>query len=1039
MADRVLLIGSGGREHALAWKLAQSLHLKQVLVAPGNAGTANDGKMSNSAVLISNHTILAQFCKDHNVGFVIAGPEALLAAGIVDDLVAAGIQCFGPTAKAAQLGTNRYFTNIFLDQHGIPTARWKAFSNPKEACAFINSVDFPPLVIKPSGSGPRKEIVLASTRADASKAAQDILQDNMCYPSGDSCETVIIEELLKGEEFSCLCFVDGATFILMPPVRVQKQLPNDNPSPSIVGVGAFAPFPQVSEVLLEKIKSTLLQHILEGMKQEGMSYAGVLQVELMLTKDGVKVLSVGCHFGDPQCQVVLQLLKNDLYEVIQATVAGQLCNSTLAWSDNCTAVSVAMESGGYLQRHKKSKEITGLLQAKALGLEIFHGATVIKEGKVLIDGSRILTVTAIKQDLMSALEDVYKGLAVISVQGETYRKEISQQTMAFFRQSVYVNKSSGKSPSYEDRISDSIACSILDHSSVLPAGMGAKLGCHGHDGIIPAFFDLRASGYRDPILVSHAKGIGAKLKIAQLCNKHDMIGQDLVAICVNDLLVQGAEPLFFLSHFAFGKLDAGVAQLTQAISDGISEACELAGCTFLGRETNEMPGMCAAGEYNLVGFVVGAVERGMKLPQQENIVSEDTVIGIASSGLHHQGFDLVRKIFLTSSLHYFSPVPGGYGNCTLGEQLLIPTKIYSRTLLPVLRSGNVKAYIHIADGGLLGGLSQILPERFTVVLDTHNWKIPSIFSWLQEEGNLSEGEMVQIFNCGIGAVLVVQREAAKQVLKNVQKYEDAWVIGKVVHRTAGYPHVEIKNLSEVLLQNKWPFLKDVSNADSQLQTTHRKHKVKVAVLISGTGTSLSALLAYAKEPASCSRVVLVIANRSGVEELRNATLAGIPTRVIDHKLYGSRSEYEGTIDSVLEEFSIELICLSGFMRILSSNFLRKWYGKMLGTYSSLSPLTKRRNAYNQVHPSADKIVGCTVHFVLEETSLEAVILQEPAYAKAEDTQETLSEKIKAAENRVFPMALQLVASGMVQLGGHGKTYWKRERQELICQKERQDS
>ncbi|KAG8147269.1 hypothetical protein E2320_000036, partial [Naja naja] len=829
MADRVLVIGRGGREHALAWKLAQSPHLKQILIAPGNAGTANDGKMSNSGVLISNHTILSQFCKDHNIGCVIAGPETLLAAGIVDDLVAAGIPCFGPTAKAAQLGTNRYFTNIFLDQHGIPTARWKAFSNPKEACAFINSADFPPLVIKPNNFGSRKKIVLASNRADASKAAQDILQDNMCCHSGDSSDTVIIEELLKGEEFSYLCFVDGTTFIPMPPVRVQKQLLNDHQSASIVGIGALAPFPKVSEVLLEKIKSTLLQHILESMKQEGMSYAGVLQVELMLTKSGI----------------ILQLLKSDLYEVIQAAVGGQLCNSILAWSDNCTAVSVSMENGSYLQGHKKSMEITGL--------EIFHGATIIKEGKVLSNGNRILTATAVKQDIMSALEDIYKGLAVVSIQGATYGKETSHQTIAFFRQFV--------SPSHEDRISDSIACSILDHSSVLSPERGTKLGCPGHDGFISAFFDLKASGYRDPILVSHAKGIGTKLKIAQLCNKHDMIGQDLVAICVNDLLVQGAEPLFFHGHFAFGKLDVGVAQLTQAVSDGIVEACKLAGCTFLGRETNEMPATCAAGEYNLVGFAVGAVERSMKFPQQGNIANEDIVLGIASSGLHHQGFDL----FLVDM-------------ATIREQLLTPTKIYSRALLPVVRSGNVKAFIHIADGGLLGGFSQILPERFSVVLDTHKWKIPSVFSWLQEEGNLSEEEMGQIFNCGIGAVLIVQREAARKVLKDVQKHEDAWMIGKVVHRTAGYPQVEIKNLSEVLLQNKWPFLKDVSNADNPPHTIHRKHKVKVAVLISGTGTSLSALLAYAKEPASCSEVVLVIANRSGVEELRNATLAGIPTR-----------------------------------------------------------------------------------------------------------------------------------------------------------------
>uniref|UniRef100_A0A8C7DSM1 phosphoribosylformylglycinamidine cyclo-ligase n=1 Tax=Naja naja TaxID=35670 RepID=A0A8C7DSM1_NAJNA len=861
MADRVLVIGRGGREHALAWKLAQSPHLKQILIAPGNAGTADDGKMSNSGVLISNHTILSQFCKDHNIGCVIAGPETLLAAGIVDDLVAAGIPCFGPTAKAAQLGTNRYFTNIFLDQHGIPTARWKAFSNPKEALAVLF-----------------------------------IMQDNMCCHSGDSSDTVIIEELLKGEEFSVCCFI--------------KYLGQNH-------------------------------HCLLGLLFILITYSNVI----------IYVCVYVCTH-QRWYSIILQLLKSDLYEVIQAAIGGQLCSSILAWSDDCTAVSVSMENGSYLQGHKKSMEITGLLQANELGLEIFHGATIIKEGKVLSNGNRILTATAVKQDIMSALEDIYKGLAVVSIQGATYGKETS---------------------------------------------------CPGHDGFISAFFDLKASGYRDPILVSHAKGIGTKLKVAQLCNKHDMIGQDLVAICVNDLLVQGAEPLFFHGHFAFGKLDVGVAQLTQAVSDGIVEACKLAGCTFLGRETNEMPATCAAGEYNLVGFAVGAVERSMKFPQQGNIV-----------------------------------IPGGYGNHTLGEQLLTPTKIYSRALLPVARSGNVKAFIHI--GWRIPTHHLYFLKK--LISHTHKWKIPSVFSWLQEEGNLSEEEMGQIFNCGIGAVLIVQREAARKVLKDVQKHEDAWMIGKVVHRTAayassGYPQVEIKNLSEVLLQNKWPFLKDVSNADNPPHTIHRKHKVKVAVLISGTGTSLSALLAYAKEPASCSEVVLVIANRSGVEELRNATLAGIPTRVIDHKLYGSRSEYEGTIDSVLEEFSIELICLSGFIRILSSNFLRKWYGKMLGTYPSVSPLSKRRNIYNQAHPSTDKIVGCTVHFVLE-TSPEAIIVQEPVCVKAEDTQETLYAKIKEAENHVFPMALQLVASGMVQLRGDGKTYWKRERQELICQKERQD-
>ncbi|XP_053164894.1 trifunctional purine biosynthetic protein adenosine-3-like [Hemicordylus capensis] len=1026
MADRVLVIGSGGREHALAWKLATSPQVKQVLVAPGNAGTAANGKISNSAVLTSNHTILVQFCKDHNIGLVVAGPEALLAAGIVDDLVAAGVRCFGPTAKAAQLGTNRSFGNVFLDQHGIPAARWNTFTNPQEACTFITSADFPALVVKPSGLGPTKEVVIASSREEACKAAQEILQDNIF---GDIRETVIIEELLKGEEFTYLCFVDGVTFAPMPPVQVQKRLLDGDQGPSTIGMGAYGPVPQISQVLLEKITSTLVQHILDCMKQEGMSYAGVLQIEFILTKDGVKVLNCSCHFGELQCQVVLQLLRNDLYEVMQATINGTLCDFTLAWSDNCTAVSIVMASDGCPEHYNKGKEITGLLQAKERGLEIFHGATITQDDKVVTNGNRVLTVTAVKKDLMSALEEAYNGLAAIYFHGATYRKDVGYQAMRFLGHFM--------SPSYEDRIADSIACHVLLHSSKLPAANGFKseiAGSRGHQGRFPAAFDLRASGYCDPILVSQTKGIGTKLKIAQLCNKHNMIGQDLVAMCVNDILVHGAEPLFFLDYFACGKLDVGIAQ---AITDGIAEACKLAGCALLGRETNEMPNMCSPGEYNLIGFAVGAVERGRKLPQQERIVDGDILIGIASSGLHSQGFSLVRKILLTSSLHYFSPVPGACGAQTLGEQLLTPAKIYSKVLLPVLRSGNVKAYIHIAEGGILGSLSQILPEQFSVVLDAHNWKIPEVFSWLQEEGSLSGGEMAQMFNCGIGAVLVVEKEVAGRILTDVQKYEDAWLIGKVIRHLAGSPLVEIKNLHEALLQNKSPFLQNVSEVDCLIQTPRAKRKVNVAVLISGAGTSLAALITYVKEPASCAQVVVVITNRSGMEELKNATRAGIPTRVIDHKLYGSRSEYDGTIDRVLEEFSVELICLAGFMRVLSNNFLKKWNGKILSTYPSLSPLTKGGNAHKQALPSPEKVAGCTVHFVLEDTNLEAVILQEPVSIKIEDTEETLSEKVKEAENRVFPIALQLVASGMVQLGADGKTYWKRESWKSIHRKESQ--
>ncbi|XP_060626376.2 trifunctional purine biosynthetic protein adenosine-3-like [Anolis sagrei] len=1016
MADRVLVIGSGGREHALAWKLAQSPHVKQVLVAPGNAGTASDGKISNSAVLISNHTILAQFCKDHNIGFVIAGPEVMLTAGIVDDLIAAGVSCFGPTARAAQLGANRHFSKVFLEKHDIPTARWQAFTSSREACTFINNVDFPALVVKPSGFGHRKEVIIASNREEACKATQEILQGNIF---GDYRETVIVEELLKGEEYSFLCFVDRDTFTSMPPVQVQKQLLDGEQGPSTVGMGAYGPVPQVSEVLLEKIKSTLLQHIIDCMEQEGMSYVGVLQIELILTKDGVKVLSMDCNFGDLQCQVALRLLSNDLCEVIQAAIDGKLRDVTLSWSDNLTAVAIVMACEGC---PAQSTEITGLLQAKELGLEIFHGATIKKNDRVLTNGSRVLAVTALQQGLMSALEEAYKGLEVIYFPDATYRKDVGFLTLKFLGQSVR--------PLYEE-----IVCSILSHPPKLPAPSGSKPGNDEEQQGTPAFFDLRASGYVDPILVSQIKSIGTKQKIAELCNKHDTIGQDLVAMCVNEILAQGAEPLFFLNHFAFEKLDVGVAQV---ITDGIAEACDQAGCLLLAREASEMSGTWASGEYHLVGFAVGAVERGRHLPQQEKVASGDLVIGIASSGLHSQGFSLVRKIISTSSPHYLSSVPVGCNSCgSLGEQLLTPSKIYSKALLPLFHSGNVKACLHIAEKGLMGSFSQIIPEKVSVVLDAHCWKIPSIFSWLQEEGNLSEEEMMKTFNCGIGAVLVVQKEVAGQVLKDVQKYEDAWLIGKVIHHISGYPQVEIRNLFEVLLQSKHHYPMSISAVEGQFQNMHRKSKVKVAVLISGTGTSLTALLSYAKDPSSSAQIVLVIADRSGVDELKNATLAGIPTRVIDHKLYGSRAEYDGTIDRVLEEFSVELICLARFTRVLSSDFLRKWKGKILGTYPTLSHLTKGEKAHKLASSSTDKTAGCTVHFVLENTNLEAMILQEPASVKAEDTEETLVEKIREAESRAFPIALELVASGMVQLAMDSKI-WNQESQKLIRQKEKQD-
>ncbi|XP_062865360.1 trifunctional purine biosynthetic protein adenosine-3 isoform X3 [Trichomycterus rosablanca] len=433
MAERVLIIGGGGREHALAWRLAQSPRVQRVLVAPGNAGTADCGKISNSAVSVSNHAILAQYCKDHNVSLVVVGPEAPLAAGMVDDLSAAGVLCFGPSAKAAQLEASKSFSKSFMDRHGIPTARWSSFTDPQEACAYIRGADFPALVVKASGLAAGKGVIVAKDEDEACQAVLDIMKDKAFGSAGD---TVVVEELLEGEEVSCLCFSDGSTVAAMPPAQDHKRLLDGDLGPNTGGMGAYCPTPQVSEELLQQIKATVLQKTVDGMKEEGAPYVGVLYAGLMLTKQGPKVLEFNCRFGDPECQVLLPLLKSDLYEVVKDTLRGQLASNPPVWLDDSAAVTVVMASEGYPGAYKKGVEITGLAQAAEAGLQVFHAGTALTEaGGVTSNGGRVLTVTAVRPTLDDALRRANRGVGAVGFPGAVYRRDIGHRAIAYLRRS----------------------------------------------------------------------------------------------------------------------------------------------------------------------------------------------------------------------------------------------------------------------------------------------------------------------------------------------------------------------------------------------------------------------------------------------------------------------------------------------------------------------------------------------------------------------------------------------------------------------------
>ncbi|XP_036983053.2 trifunctional purine biosynthetic protein adenosine-3 [Artibeus jamaicensis] len=1009
MAARVLVIGSGGREHTLAWKLAQSNHVKQVLVAPGNAGTACSKKISNAAISISDHGALAKFCKDEKIEFVVVGPEAPLAAGIVGNLTSAGVRCFGPTAEAAQLESSKRFAKEFMDRHGVPTARWRAFTEPEEACSFIRSADFPALVVKASGLAAGKGVIIASSREEACGAVRQVMQDKTFGAAG---ETVVIEELLEGEEVSCLCFTDGRTVAPMPPAQDHKRLLEGDRGPNTGGMGAYCPVPQVSKDLLLKIKNAILQRTVDGMQQEGVPYAGVLYAGIMLTKDGPKVLEFNCRFGDPECQVILPLLKSDLYEVIQSTLDGLLCASLPVWLENRAALTVVMASQGYPGDYAKGMEITGFAEAQALGLEVFHAGTALKDGKVVTNGGRVLAVTAIRENLIWALEEARRGLAALKFEGAVYRKDIGHGAIAFLQQP--------RGLTYKESGVDIAAGNMLVKKIKPLAKATSRPGCDVDLGGFAGLCDLRAAGFKDPLLACGTDGVGTKLKIAQQCNRHDTIGQDLVAMCVNDILAQGAEPLFFLDYFSCGKLDLGTAE---AVVAGIAKACVQAGCALLGGETAEMPDMYPPGEYDLAGFAVGAMERDQQLPRLERIAEGDVVVGVASSGLHSNGFSLVRKVVAKSSLRYSSRAPDGCGNQTLGDWLLTPTKIYSQSLLPVLRSGQVKAVAHITGGGLLENIPRVLPQKLGVDLDARTWRIPAVFSWLQQQGHLSEEEMARTFNCGVGAALVVPADLAAQVLRDIQqRQEEAWVIGRVVACPEGRPRVRVRHLMEAVHVDRSVLKNGTANSPFPAQPK----RARVAVLISGTGSNLQALIDSTQEPGSAARIVVVISNKAGVAGLDRAARAGIPSRVINHKLYKSRVEFDTAVDQVLEEFCADLVCLAGFMRILSGPFVRKWNGKMLNIHPSLLPSFRGSNAHEQALSAGVTVTGCTVHFVAEEVDAGQIILQEAVPVKRGDTVASLSERVKLAEHRIFPAALQLVASGTVQLGEDGKLCYVQE-------------
>ena len=419
----VLLIGSGGREHAIAWKLAQSKDLTKLYIAPGNPGTALCGE--NISVGANEGDKLIDFAKQNGVELVVVGPEDPLSAGVVDAFEAAGIKAFGPSGQASQLEADKAFAKQLMRSSAISAAEGRTFERFTDAKAYIASRD-EPVVIKAAGLAKGKGVFVCDDPADGILAAEKIMCDRIFGPAGDK---IIVEDKLLGEEVSILAFVDGRNIYLMESSQDHKPIGDGDTGPNTGGMGAYSPAPIVTEDLINRITREILVPVVDGMNRNGTPYKGILYAGLMITAGGPRVLEFNVRFGDPETQPILIRLKSDLLEVCLAVCDGRLDKVTLKW-DQRPAVCVVMASGGYPGDYQNGKRITGLNEADRIeDVVVFHAGTAVKNGDIVTNGGRVLGVTALGQTVADAKARAYRAVDKIKFDGAYCRRDIADKAI----------------------------------------------------------------------------------------------------------------------------------------------------------------------------------------------------------------------------------------------------------------------------------------------------------------------------------------------------------------------------------------------------------------------------------------------------------------------------------------------------------------------------------------------------------------------------------------------------------------------------------
>jgi len=419
---KILLIGSGGREHALAWKLAQSPRCETLFVAPGNGGTG--AVATNIDLNIGDHSQVVAFCRDETIDLVVVGPEAPLVAGLADDLQTAGFKVFGPSKAAAQLEGSKAFTKALCDRMNIPTAAYGRFDNQDDALAYI-SAQGAPIVIKADGLAAGKGVTVAMTTDEAVAAVK------VCFSGtfGAAGAEVVIEEFLEGEEASIFAVCDGTRFVTLASAQDHKRAYDGDEGPNTGGMGAYSPAPVIDTAMLERVEKEIIAPTVAGMADQDMPFQGVLYAGLMLTEAGPKLIEYNVRFGDPECQVLMMRMTSDLVDLLDAAARGDISGVTPTWTDE-VALTVVMAANGYPGSYKKGTGIAGLDGLNSDQVHVFHAGTALDDGKTIASGGRVLNITALGGTVSEAQKRAYAAVDAIDWPGGFCRRDIGWRAIA---------------------------------------------------------------------------------------------------------------------------------------------------------------------------------------------------------------------------------------------------------------------------------------------------------------------------------------------------------------------------------------------------------------------------------------------------------------------------------------------------------------------------------------------------------------------------------------------------------------------------------